>query len=95
MELIKFKTFLHGRFVIVEINPWNQMLWDIITLNSEETETSCSWQYCELTKVYCGAKTTKWTFKNSENLRFSFKREFEDFLERNIFFEEVSHDDIF
>lgn len=95
MELLKFKTFLHGRFVIVEINPWNQMQWDITTVNSKETETSCSWQNCELTKVHCSAKTTRWIFKNSENVKFSFQTEFENFLERNIFFEEIPYEDIF
>lgn len=95
METIKFKTFLHGRFAIVEINPWNQTMWHITTINSEDSETTCGWQHCELTKVSCSMRTTRWTFENTENLRFNFKREFEDFLERNIFFEEVPFEDIF
>lgn len=95
METIKFKTFLHGRFAIVEINPWNQSMWNITTINSEDSETACGCQYCKLTKVYCGAKTTRWIFENTENLRFNFKREFEDFLKKNIFFEEVPYENIF
>lgn len=95
METIKFKTFLHGRFAIVEINPWNQTMWHIATINSDDSETTCGWKHCELTKVSCSMRTTRWTFENTENLRFNFKREFEDFLERNIFFEEVPYENIF
>lgn len=95
METIKFKTFLHGRFAIVEINPWNQFQWNITTINSEESETTCGWQRCELTRVSCSVRTTRWTFENTEHIRFSFKREFEDFLERNIFFEEVPYEEMF
>lgn len=95
MELIKFKTFLHGRFVIVEINPWNQFMWDIITVNSEDSETACGWNNCELTKVSESPKTTRWTFRNTSNIRFSFKTDFEEFLKKNIFFEEIAYDDIF
>lgn len=94
MEVIKFKTFLHGRFVIVEINPWNQTMWHITTVNDENSETSCGWQNCELTKVSCTATTTRWTFRNSKNLKFLFKKTFEDFLERNIFFEETPYEEI-
>lgn len=95
METIKFKTCLHGRFAIVEINPWNQTMWNITTVNAKDTETACGCQNCELTEVYCSSRTTRWTFQNNEHFRFSFKREFEDFLERNIFFKEVPYENIF
>jgi hypothetical protein len=95
METIKFKTFFHGRFAIVEVNPWNQFLWHITTVNAEDSETTCGWQHCKLTKVSCSMRTTRWTFENTENLRFSYKREFEDFLKKNIFFEEIPFEDIF